>query len=244
MLTGVDTDLWTCPDCGRRFANRNQWHSCIEMALEEHLADKSELAVDLYGAFETAVRDCGEFRIHPQKTRVAFIASMTFAGARLAQRWIDVSFIVPTPISDERIRTIEMYGPTSFLHSIRISQPESIDADVRSWLCEAHRRGLQETLDPNADVAPVTGLALRRLMVPLRATVIEDGEELALRLPRYAVAAFAHHPAVIARVDKVELSGTVASQNGGTLSFADPGALRALGVGVGETADAFLRAEF
>ena len=244
MLTVVDTDLWTCQDCGRRFANRNQWHSCIEMALEEHLADKSPHAVGLFQAFEAAVRDCGEYRIHPQKSRVAFIASMTFAGAKLAQRWIDVSFIVPSPISDKRIRTIEMYGPTSFGHSIRISQPEGINADVRAWLCEAHRRGRQETLDRMAEVAPVTGLALQRLMVPLRATVIEDGEELALRLPRYAVTAFAHHPAVVARVDKVELSGTVASQNGGTLSFAQPGALRALGVGVGEKTDAFLRAEF
>lgn len=34
---------------------------------------------------------CGEFRVHPQKTRIAFITTMTFAGVKLARRWVDVS---------------------------------------------------------------------------------------------------------------------------------------------------------
>jgi hypothetical protein len=28
--------MWTCPECGRSFANRNQSHFCSHVRLEEH----------------------------------------------------------------------------------------------------------------------------------------------------------------------------------------------------------------
>jgi len=239
----MDADLWTCPECGRQFANKNQWHSCIELALEEHLATKTDHAVELYRAFESAVRDCGEFRIHPQKTRIAFITTMTFASATLAQRWINAALILPTPISDARITTIEMYGPTSFRHTMQVSEPRDLDTQVRSWLCESHRRGRQETLHPRGDLDPVTGLALQKLMIPLRANVITVGGDLALQVPDYAAAAFEAHPEVVARIGKTNLAGTVVWQGIGQVLPAKPGALRTLGLGAGEKTDVYLRSD-
>ncbi len=33
--------LWTCPQCGRQFANQNQSHTCARYTLAEHLEGKS-----------------------------------------------------------------------------------------------------------------------------------------------------------------------------------------------------------
>jgi hypothetical protein len=38
------TGAWTCPHCRRRFAITNQWHSCLQMDLDEHLASKTDHA--------------------------------------------------------------------------------------------------------------------------------------------------------------------------------------------------------
>ena len=92
--------MWTCPECDRSFANPHQWHSCLRMALDEHVEAKTGHAVELYRAVEAALRYCGEFRIHPQKTRVAFIARMTFAGVALARRWGDLSLIMTNALSE------------------------------------------------------------------------------------------------------------------------------------------------
>lgn len=43
--------LWRCPECGRRFANKNQWHGCGPYSVEGFLAGKGERARLL---FETA----------------------------------------------------------------------------------------------------------------------------------------------------------------------------------------------
>jgi transposase-like protein len=73
--------LWTCPKCGRRFANRNQTHTCAPLgSVEDHLAGKPAI-VETYRAFEAAARAVGPFEVLAEKTRIAFFARMSFGGA-------------------------------------------------------------------------------------------------------------------------------------------------------------------
>ena len=97
-MSGPDRPMWTCSRCGRSFANLNQSHSCLELSTAEHLAGKSNRALSIYQAVVETLERCGEFRIHAQKTRIAFISRMTFAGVSLAERWVDLSLITPTVI--------------------------------------------------------------------------------------------------------------------------------------------------
>lgn len=234
--------MWTCPACSRRFANRHQWHSCIELTLGARLAEMSDLAVELYRAVEAAVRTCGPFRIHPQRTRIAFIAEMTFAGVAPALRWVDVSFITAAPVDDARIRTLHCYGPTSFDHRIRLDDRAAVDADVRRWLCAAWRRGTRETLDPDADVTPLVGRPLELVAVPVRARVVRTDGSATLAIPRHAGEVFARHDVVRASIGRRDASGRVTFGPDGwcvTLTGDDPGGDD---LGIGDTVDVLLRA--
>lgn len=234
--------VWTCPQCRRRFANTHQWHSCIEFTLEAALAEASEHARCLYEATARTVAACGSFRIHPQKTRIAFITTMTFAGVKLARRWVDVSFITAVPIDDPRIKAIEAYGPTSFGHTLRLHEVDQLDSTVKDWLCQAWRRGNHETLDPDAHVTPLVGRALDVVVVPLRTTVVEEQEALALKLPRYAAEIFENHPSTQVRIGKVRVSGMIHASSGRRWFLPAGPDLRELGLGAGDPVDAFLRA--
>ena len=234
--------MWTCPECSRTFANNNQWHSCIQLSLDAKLAAASDHAVGLYRHVEAALAACGDFRIHPQKTRIAFISNMTFASVRLARRWIDISLIAPEPIDDPRIRTLECYGSTSFGHGLRIAEPEDLTDDVREWLCISLRRGDQVTLDPAALVEPLTGRPLELVMVPLRCKVIERSGTLAVAIPRYAAEVFEAHPAVQAKVARQNTSGIVEARADGWWVSFQHGTLESLGLGVGDSTDVFLQA--
>jgi hypothetical protein len=231
--------MWACPDCGREFANVNQWHSCLDLDVEEHLAGHAPHAIELYRLFQAAVEDCGEFRVHAQKTRIAFIARMTFAGARLAREWIDVSFITPTAINDGRVRSVELYGPTSFGHTVRLAEAAELDTDLRRWLCEAWRRGTRETLDPQALVAKVTGYPRSVLTVPLATRTVRVDDGLAVRLPGYAVQALGEGEAVKARIPGNPPEAARISD--GLLHF-DRDLLQRLGLGDGDHTDVFITA--
>ncbi|MDH3249478.1 MAG: DUF5655 domain-containing protein [Acidimicrobiia bacterium] len=233
--------MWTCSECGRTFLNSHQWHSCIDLALEEKLETATGRAVAMYRVVEAAVRRCGEFRIHPQKSRIAFISVMTFAGVRLANDWVDVSFIAPTPIDDEKIRSVTCYGPTSFAHTVRIADAADVDDRVCEWLCIAKRRGDQDTLDPQAMVEPVTGRVLDRLSVPVRAEVVTRAGRLVLKPPRYALDVFELQPALQASVRGDVIDATAEFSDGDGWIDCDP-ALEHVGLGEGDLVDVTLRA--
>lgn len=235
---------WVCPDCARQFANRSQWHSCGNRELDDVPAGSTEDFMAIYLAVGATLADHGEFRVHPQKTRIAFISRMTFASVKLARRWADLSFILPYPVDHARIRRIDLYGPTSFAHEIRLDSAADVDASVGRWLAEALRRGDQETLDAGAHVDPVVGRPLELLRVPLAARVVEttDGG-LSLRVPRYAAEAFDAHPLVFVRVAGAHhIAQIEATDAGGVLSF-DSDVLRQLGLAPGDHIDAVLSAD-
>ena len=236
-------ELWTCPACGRQYANANQWHSCGNPELDDVLSRHTDHAVGIYQAIESALAEAGDFRIHPQKTRIAFISRMSFASVTLARRWVDMAFILPSYVDDPRIRRIELYGPTSFGHHLRLGGVTEVDGDVHAWLAEALRRGDQETLDPSARVDPVVGRSLEILMVPLRTRVCRHADGLALALPRYAAEAFEAHPRVNARIARSHQSGRIEPTPAGDLLVFDHDELSRLGLGENEKTDAFLTAD-
>ena len=203
------SDLWECPDCRRRFVHVRQWHSCGNPDLDDVLEEASDEARLIYEAIVDAIGRAGEFRIHPQKTRISFITRMTFASVKLARRWVDLSFIVERAVDDARIRRIEVYGPTSFNHEIRVGSPTDVDRGLSGWLAAARRRGDQETLDPRARVEPLVGRPLEVVLVPLRTKVVDHGDRLGLSLPRHAVEVFEAHPRVIARMGRDRYPGTI-----------------------------------
>ena len=120
------------------------------MTVEEHLRDKTPRAVELFRAFEGLVRECGPVRLHPVKTGIGFIARMTFAGATLRQRWIDVGFLLPYRLDADRIRRVDSYGLHTHGHRVRIRDVAEVDSELRGWIREAYRVGMQEHVHSRA----------------------------------------------------------------------------------------------
>jgi hypothetical protein len=124
--------MWRCPRCGRRFANRNQSHSCVRITVRDHLRGKPSEIVGLYRRFARMLRGFGPVRTHPAKTRIAFISRMSFAGAVLRRDRLDVHFILARRIRSERFRKVERYGPRSVGHYLSIRSPEQLDEELRA----------------------------------------------------------------------------------------------------------------
>ena len=196
-MAGPLRPMWTCPRCGRSYAISNQSHACLSLTPAQHLAEKGPLAEQFYRAVVDVLSTCGEFRIHAQKTRIAFISRMSFAGLTFARNWANLTFILPNPVDHPRIRKLTLYGPTSWGHSLRLTGTEEIDDQVRKSLCEAWRRGNQETLDPGATVTPIRGRLLEVFETAFQGTVSAGWDGLFVVLPN-------HVSAALALVDEVE----------------------------------------
>jgi len=138
--------MWKCPKCKRLFANRNQSHFCSSYTLREHLASKSATAVVLFRAFARLVRRCGQVRVVPEKTRIAFQVRMSFAAVSLRKESMVGHVVLARRLNHPRFTKIESLSPRNHVHSFRFESLEEIDREVFEWLREAYRVGQQRHL--------------------------------------------------------------------------------------------------
>jgi len=138
--------LWRCADCGRSFANRNQTHACGRFTLAHHFRGKPPGIRRLYREVVAAIRAVGPVRVLPEKTRIAFQVRMSFAQVTPRRQWLDGHLVLARRIDHPRFRRVQTFSPRNHLHEFRLTDPDEIDDQFRSWLAEAYLVGDQQHL--------------------------------------------------------------------------------------------------
>lgn len=138
--------MWACPQCGRRFANRNQSHFCSRVRLEDHFEGRAPNVVATFESLLEAARLCGPVIVVPEKTRIAFQVRMSFAAFMLRRRWVDGHVVLARRRQSPRFRRVDMVSPRNHVHAFRLHEPSEVDAEVESWLAEAYSVGEQKHL--------------------------------------------------------------------------------------------------
>jgi hypothetical protein len=141
--------MWTCPRCGRSFANRNQFHTCEPLDPAHQLAGRSPEVVAIYRRLVELAERNGPVTVLPQKTRIAFHVRMSFAAVTLRRRWVDGHVVLARRLEHPRFRRIDSLSPRNHVHHFRLAHPEEADEEVAAWLAEAYRVGQQRHLGPS-----------------------------------------------------------------------------------------------
>jgi hypothetical protein len=138
----MDRPMWTCPDCGRQFHNVNNAHSCMaRIGVEEHLAGKPPAVAEAYRRLEAMVREIGPITVEPLKSRIAFKARTTFAGATFTKSTLRAGFVLARRLDDPRLK-VDTYGGRH-VHTLEVMDGAQLTDDLREWLAEAYRLGTE-----------------------------------------------------------------------------------------------------
>lgn len=131
-------ERWSCPNCGRQFARRNQSHVCGRFSVENHLDKVSPEVAKLYEQFVGFIKSCGEVSIAPTKTSIAFTARTLFAVVHFRKKWLRVGFWLSHPIENPRITRLEKITAQNYVHNITVASMEDLDDELKNWLSEAY----------------------------------------------------------------------------------------------------------
>ena len=132
--------MWTCPKCGAKFVNRNQWHSCGRATVEDWLERLGPSGKALYWRFEALVRACGDFDVAPAKTRIAFLGEVRFAGVtKLSDEEMVCTLALPHALDSPRFARVEEVVPGWFVHTLVVTAPDELDGEVQGWIRESYR---------------------------------------------------------------------------------------------------------
>lgn len=140
----MTSTLWTCPRCGRTFANRNQTHTCAPLGdLDAHFARSDPTVRE---CFDRILGELGPLEILAERSRIALHVRMSFAAFQPRQHWLDGHLVLARRAEHPTIGRIQEFSPRNIVHEFRLSVPDEIDAAFISLLSEAYDVGNQRHL--------------------------------------------------------------------------------------------------
>ena len=137
-MTRQRTKLWRCTNCGREFAKRNQWHSCLAHTVAGHFRGKDPQVRQTYELLLTRLREFGPLRVDAVKSSVNLVSKYHFGGLSVRRNYIRLGFLSCEVIENERIIRIQKQGPNRVSHWVRLRSPSDVDGRLMSWLKKAY----------------------------------------------------------------------------------------------------------
>jgi hypothetical protein len=139
--------LWTCPECGAQFIQKNLYHSCIRLTEEDFLKNKSARSVELYRYFLNEYKKIGPVSLHVVKTRIAFMVLVRFSGVdKFGKDFIEGGFWFKEKIESKKFHRIEFIPKSDFIHRFRITDENDIDDEFRIYMKKAYETGQRKHL--------------------------------------------------------------------------------------------------
>lgn len=143
------TIMWTCPECGRSFASRNQTHTCAALGnLDQHFAHADPQVRATFDAVLAAVSAIGPVQVLAEKSRIALQVRMSFAAFMPRRRWLNGHLVLARRIDSPRFVRVETLSPRNVVHSFRLAAPDEVDEEFTAWLAEAYQVGAQQQGQP------------------------------------------------------------------------------------------------
>ena len=112
--------------------------------LDDHFVEVEPIVRETFDALLAAVEASGPVTVNATKSRISFQVRMRFGGVEKPRRdHLLANFVLTRAIASERLRRVEHVPPFYYVHRLRLSRPEEVDAEVSGWFAEAYEIGEQ-----------------------------------------------------------------------------------------------------
>jgi uncharacterized protein DUF5655 len=142
----IERQLWRCGTCGRRFANRNQRHSCGLEDLDQHFEGRSTTVRAIFDTFLTELRSLGPVTVLAEKTRIAFQTRMSFGQLTIRNKWVTGHLVLARRVTSALFTRVETISARNHVHHFRLRAANDLSAELRGYMAEAYRVGNQQHL--------------------------------------------------------------------------------------------------
>ncbi|MEN8192679.1 MAG: DUF5655 domain-containing protein [Bacteroidota bacterium] len=129
---------WICETCGREFRNTNQWHSCEQSTIEQHLDNKPEFIIEIFHRLLDIILEFGEFELLPLKTVIQVQRSSTFLSIYLKKNKVHLQFQASEKKNMPYITKSIKISRNKYFHFADLRELSEINEDLGKTLNEAY----------------------------------------------------------------------------------------------------------
>ncbi len=129
---------WICEICGREFKNANQFHSCEQSTIEQHLEGKPDFIVEIFHKLLDILSELGELELLPLKTVIQAQKSSTFLSIYLKRNKVHLEFQAAEEKKHSSITKSIKISKNRYFHFADFKNVNEIDDKVVSIIKEAY----------------------------------------------------------------------------------------------------------
>lgn len=129
---------WICEICGREFKNTNQWHSCEQSTIEQHINGKPEFVVEIFHKLLDVVSQFGDIELLPLKTTIQIQRESTFLSIYLKKNKVHLEFQAREEKKLSCITKSIRISNNRIFHHAELKNIGEINEDVITTLKEAY----------------------------------------------------------------------------------------------------------
>jgi hypothetical protein len=132
-------ELWTCPECNRRFGRRGQGHDCAPgLTLEEYFATGPPFERPVFEAVRAHLDTVGPVHVEPVSVGIFFKRRRTVIELRPMTKWVAVSFMLRRRLDAPRLSRKPVGSGSRWFHVVNVRTPGEVDDELRAWLTESY----------------------------------------------------------------------------------------------------------
>lgn len=129
---------WICDTCGRKFRNTNQWHSCEQSTIEQHINGKPEFIVEIFHKLLDVVSQFGDIELLPLKTTIQVQRTSTFLSIYLKKNKVHLEFQAKNEKKISCITKSIRISKNRVFHHAELKDVSEINADLIKIIREAY----------------------------------------------------------------------------------------------------------
>jgi hypothetical protein len=131
--------MWTCPNCGREFAQVNQRHSCAVYTLEPHFEGKAAAVRQTYDQLLAALGRCGPVRADPRQSSIHLVNRVTLGGVHTRKNYLYLELVSDRPLANPHLQKSEQVSANRYHLTFRLDSAGDIDEEMVELLEQAYR---------------------------------------------------------------------------------------------------------
>lgn len=134
--------MWTCPECGRQFTRRGQYHSCGDYSVDSFLSGASPQTMALYERFTSELRSAGPFDLAPAKKQMGFQRRRIFAVvSSLGKDYILGHLVIGKEVKSRKFHRVSHPCDLYVWHHFRICSEDHFDEEFTRLVRMAYAFG-------------------------------------------------------------------------------------------------------
>lgn len=136
-------NMLNCPLCHREFKNINQWHSCLEVDVSDHLAGRSDEVCKIIERLLEVLHKFGKATVNASHGSIQVRSGINFLSIKTKKEHVDLEFLLSERWNEPPVHKVVKLSKNRYAHHLKLGSIDELNNNLITILEQSFEFGNQ-----------------------------------------------------------------------------------------------------